>query len=188
MTAEPTAPAPRRDVYAVIRRFAPGLVVVFCAGLLVVVAVVRPFESPPSDIDLRTPLVGAGTDPAAAYVVIHNAGGGDTLLGASTPVATTVELQQPSPDDPAVLVAVDRIEVPGFEDTRLQPGSAQLLLTGLTRPLEVGDTVPLTLEFERAGESSVDATVETYDQVAEQLIGPRLRIPGQDVPASTAAP
>jgi hypothetical protein len=87
-----------------------------------------------------------------------------------------------------VLVAVDRIEVPGFEDTRLQPGSAQLLLTGLTRPLEVGDTVPLTLEFERAGESSVDATVETYDQVAEQLIGPRLRIPGQDVPASTAAP
>ncbi len=181
-SARPPA-APSGDVYATIRRFAPALVVVFCAGLLLVVALVRPFPSPAPAIELHDALVGSEGDPVAAYVVIHNTGGNDTLLGASTPAATTVELQEreTSEADPAgVLVTVDHLDVPGYADTRLQPGSDQLLLRGLTRPLAVGDTVPLTLDFERAGTLTVHAQVRTYLDIADQLLPPRLVVPGQD--------
>jgi len=177
----PTAATP--DIYARVRRFAPVLVVLFCAGLLVVVALVRPFDSPPAAIELRTPFVGADADPTAAYVVIHNAGGGDTLIGASTPAAATVEIQQrqgTTETDPGVLVTVDRLTVAGYSDTRLQPGGSQLLLTGLTRPLAPGDTVELTLQFEGAGTMTVEAEVASYLDIADRLLPPRLKIPGQD--------
>jgi copper(I)-binding protein len=178
-----TGTAQPPDVYARIRRFAPVLVVLFCAGLMFVVAVIRPFDSPPAAPELRTPLVGADADPTAAYVVIHNAGGNDTLLGASTPAAATVEIQQrqgATDTDPGVLVTVDQLPIPGFTDTRLQPGSDQLLLTDLVRPLAAGDTVELTLQFERAGSLTVDAEVATYLDIADRLLPPRLKIPGQD--------
>ncbi len=176
-------PAPRTDIYYRIRRAAPILVVLFCAGLLLLVAVVRPFGSPPAAIELRTPFVGADADPTAAYVVIHNSGGNDTLVGASTPAATSVEIQQRegvTETDPGTLVTVDELEVPGFTDTRLQPGGDQLLLVGLTRPLAEGDTVELTLEFDRGGTQTVQAEVDTYLDIADQLLPPRLRIPGQE--------
>lgn len=178
----PVAP-PRTDIYFRIRRFAPVLVVVFCAGILVLMAVVRPFTSPPSAPELNDPLVGSGSDPAAAYVVIDNTGGNDTLVGASTPAAASVELQQregQTETDPGVLVTVDQIAVPGYEQTRLQPGADQLLLVDLVRPLSPGDTVAITLEFDRAGSVTVDAEVATYLDIADRLLPPRLIIPGQD--------
>ncbi len=181
--AAATTTAPPPDIYARIRRFAPALVVLFCAGLLVMVAFVRPFDSPPAAPELRTPLVGADVDPTGAYVVIHNAGGNDTLVGASSPAAATVEIQQrqgKTQTEPGELVVVDRLAVPGFSDTRLQPGGDQLLLTGLVRPLAAGDTVQLTLQFERAGAVTVDAEVASYVDIAERLLPPRLIIPGQD--------
>jgi copper(I)-binding protein len=183
-TEAPTArPVPPPDIYLRIRRFAPVLVVLFCAGLLVLVAVVRPFDSPPAAPELRSPLVGADVDPTAAYVIIHNSGGNDTLVGASTPAAGTVELQQRqgrTDTDPGVLVTVDQLDVPGFTDTRLQPGSDQILLSDLVRPLAAGDTVSLTLRFERAGSVTVDAEVASYVDIADQLLPPRLKIPGQN--------
>jgi len=180
-TAGSTGPPP--DIYARIRRFAPVLVVLFCAGLLVMVAVLRPFDSPPAAPDLQTPLVGADADPTAAYVIIHNAGGNDTLLGASTPAATTVEIQQregQTDTEPGDLVTVDQLAIPGFTDTRLQPGGDQLLLIGLQRPLAAGDSIQLTLDFDRAGSITVDAEVATYLDIADRLLPSRLKIPGQD--------
>ena len=182
-TTATTTAAPPPDIYARIRRFAPALVVLFCAGLLVMVAVVRPFDSPPAAPELRTPLVGADVDPTGAYVVIHNAGGNDTLIGASSPAAATVEIQQRqgrTDTEPGELVVVEELAIPGFSDTRLQPGGDQLLLTDLVRPLSAGDTVELTLEFERAGTVTVDAQVESYVDIAERLLPPRLIIPGQE--------
>jgi copper(I)-binding protein len=176
------APAAPPDIYARIRRFAPLLVVLFCGGLLVLVAVLRPFDSPPAAPELRDPLVGADADPTAGYVVIHNAGGNDTLVGASSPAAT-VELQQrvgATDDEPGELVTVTELDIPGFTDTRLQPGADQLLLTDLAEPLAPGDTIQLTLEFDRAGSVTVDAEVATYLDIADRLLPPRLVIPGQE--------
>ncbi len=181
MPDAPTTSAPSRpDVYARIRHRAPILVVVFCAALLIVVGLIRPFASPPVDIEVRQPLVASEGDPAAAYATVHNAGGSDTLLSASTPAAARVVLQErefPTDDPAGVLVEVDSLPVPGFGDLAMQPGGDQLLLVGLTAPLTAGETVPITLVFERAGTIEVDAEAETYTEIANRLLPPRLQVP-----------
>ena len=48
------------------------------------------------------------------------------------------------------------------------------------QPLSPGDTVQLTLEFDRAGSVTVDAEVATYLDIADRLLPPRLVIPGQN--------
>lgn len=183
-----TAPPERTDIYFRIRRFAPLLVVLFCAGILLVMAVLRPFPDPGADPDLRDPLVGAGADPTGAYMIIDNNGGSDTLLDVSTPAAETVELQEregKTDTDPGTLATVSELEIRGYEETRLQPGDDQIRLSGLVRPLNVGDSIELTLRFERAGAVTVQAQVETFDEIAQVLLGSRLRIPDQ---TTTSAP
>lgn len=179
----PMAPAARTDIYARVRRFAPVLIVVFCAGLLAAMAVVSPFKKPPTDIELRTPLVASEGDPTAAYVVIHNGGGSDTLLGATTPAANSVLLQQwqtTESDQIGRLVTVDSLEVPGFGDLDMQPGGDQLLLTGLVAPLEVGSRIEITLRFERSGERTVLAEAQPYDVIGDRLLPPRLKVSNPD--------
>ena len=180
--ATPTPP-PRTDIYARIRRAAPVLVVLFCAGLLVFVAIIHPFSKPPVAIEVRTPLVASEGDPTAAYVVLHNGGGSDVLLGASTPAAASVVLQQwqttstsDGTEPSGHLVTVDQLDVPGFGDLRMQPGSDQLLLSGLVAPLSPGQTIAITLEFERSGTRTVQAEAQTYDTIADRLLPPRLKV------------
>ena len=186
-TATPTAaeapaatPAtPRTDIYFRIRRFAPVLVVLFCIGVLVLAALVSPFKHPGPDLKLSQPLVADAGDPTAAYVVIHDGGGSDVLLSASTPAASSVVLQQwqTSMTDPeGHLVTVDHLDVPGFGDLRLQPGSDQLLLTGLTAPLTTGATIPITLQFQRSGTITVQAEAQSYDEIGRRLLPPRVQV------------
>jgi copper(I)-binding protein len=78
-----------------------------------------------------------------------------------------------------MLTDVDHLDIPGFGDLRLQPGLSQLLLKGLTAPLAVGQQVSITLNFEKAGAITVEATVATYDEIADRLLPPRLKLPGQ---------
>lgn len=185
-------PQPRTDIYARIMRFAPLYVVIFCIGVLVLMAFLRPFESPKPSIELRDALVGADFNPTGAYMVIHNSGGSDTLLSASTPAAASVQLQQIVPAQTTTsmienggvtaniggtLTDVTQLAIPGFDDLRLQPGLSQLLLKDLTAPLSPGQTVTLTLQFERAGMITVEAAVATYDDIADRLLPPRLKLP-----------
>ena len=192
--ADVPAPQHKPDIYSRIMRFAPLYVIVFCIGIVVLVGFVRPFDSPAPAITLRDPLVGVDYDPTGAYMVIHNAGGADTLLSASTPAAASVQLQLFAPVDTTtsvvasggvvaniggLLTDVDQLDIPGFGDLRLQPGTAQLLLKGLVSPLTVGQQISITLQFKKAGAITVDATVATYDEIADRLLPPRLKLPGQ---------
>jgi copper(I)-binding protein len=47
------------------------------------------------------------------------------------------------------------------------------MLSNLARPLEVGDTVTVHLQFTRTGELRVEAPVLTYTDVVELLEGER---------------
>lgn len=189
MANEQTPASPQPDVWGRIMRFAPIYVVLFCIALLVIVGIVRPFESPAPSLVVRDALVGADYDPTGAYMIIHNAGGADTLLSATTPAASAVQLQTVSTpgtttslgdDAPVggVLMDVDHLDVPGFGDLRLQPGSDQLLLKGLVAPLSAGQTISITLLFDKAGAITVQATVAIYDDIADRLLPPRLKLNG----------
>ena len=173
-------PVTSPTIYTRIRRLAPLFVVVFCIGVLVLVAFVSPFEKPAPVLTFDKVLVGADNSPTGAYMVIHNAGGPDTLKSASTPIATSIVLQHGTADattQSTQLTDVDHLDVPGFGDLRLQPGSDQLLLKGLSGPLTAGTKVALTLQFERAGTIEVEAEVQTYDVIADRLLPPRLKLP-----------
>lgn len=177
----PTDPTPGHppDIWSRIMRFGPVFIVLFCIGVLVFVGVVHPFETPSPELTTHDVLVGADHDPTGAYLVIHNAGGPDTLVSASTPAAASVELQSPSNDANGALVTVDHLDVRGFTDLRLQPGGDQLLLKGLTAPLAVGQKVPLTLQFQKSGAVVVEAEVATYPTIADRLLPPRLKLAGE---------
>ena len=93
---------------------------------------------------------------------IHNDGvDDDRLLGASTPVARCVSVQltrlvrgrpQTTPLPGGLLIAA------GATIT-LEPAASHLALIGLRADLVQGETFPLTLLFDRAGEVNVTARV-----------------------------
>ena len=89
----------------------------------------------------------------AGYLTIRNAGAApDRLLSATTPAAGRVELHSHVRDgDVLRMRPVTAIDLPAGQAVSLQPGGLHLMLIGLTQPLRQGETVPVTLTFERAG-------------------------------------
>ncbi len=97
----------------------------------------------------------------AGFITIRNAGAADRLLSASTPAAGRTELHTMIRDgDIMRMRALDAIAVPAGGAVTLAPGGLHIMLIGLTRPLAVGEQVPITLVFERAGTVTVDLAVQ----------------------------
>ena len=104
----------------------------------------------------------------AAYATITNAGSAaDSLIGASSPAAATVEVHETvvmgSPDASGGgmmgMQPVARVEIPAGASLQLKPVSYHVMLIGLVKDLKAGDTIDLTLKFERAGAITVKAQV-----------------------------
>lgn len=113
-----------------------------------------------SDAWVRPPV---GTDrPAAGYMTITNPGvDADRLIGASSPIATSVELHETMAGASGMMgmQPVDEIEVAPGSPVTLEPGGYHLMLMGVTDMPAIGETVPLTLTFELAGDIVVQAEV-----------------------------
>jgi len=107
----------------------------------------------------------------AAYMKIENTGSAvDALIGASSPAATTAEVHEtlamgsPAPGasgDGGMMGMrpIARLEIPAGGSVELKPGSYHIMLIGLKHDLKPGDTIEITLKFERVGEIKVTATV-----------------------------
>ncbi|MDF1790572.1 MAG: copper chaperone PCu(A)C, partial [Thalassobaculaceae bacterium] len=97
----------------------------------------------------------------AAYLTIRNAGGSvDRLVAASTPVADRAELHTHLKDgDVMKMRAIEAVEVPADGMAMLAPGGDHLMLMGLKAPLKEGESFPITLVFEKAGEMTVTVAV-----------------------------
>ena len=52
------------------------------------------------------------------------------------------------------------LEIKPGETVELKPGSFHVMLTGLTQPLEKGQKLKATLQFEKAGKVDVEYSVE----------------------------
>lgn len=91
----------------------------------------------------------------AAYCILAIKGeGAGTLSSAETPIADRVELRNAAGE------AVPVIEIPAGQPVVLRPGKSYLALVGLKRPLRLGESFPLTLRFDLAGEIAVTVLVE----------------------------
>jgi len=100
-----------------------------------------------------------GAKSGGAFFVVENAGKTpDKLIRAASPVAGAVELHQMAMDGGIMTMrAMTAMDVPAAGKLELSPGGYHVMLLDLKQPLKVGDKVPLTLTFEKAG--SVDITV-----------------------------
>jgi copper(I)-binding protein len=97
----------------------------------------------------------------AAYMVIRNTGGADdALIGAASDVADMVELHETTMEGSmAGMHPVEAIPVPAGGSVSLEPGGYHVMLIGLKEELQVGQTITLTLTFEKAGQITVQAEV-----------------------------
>ena len=98
--------------------------------------------------------------PGAAYLVIQNNGAADQLLSVASDIAQTIELHESMESGGMMQMSpVPNIPIPANGKVELKPGGFHMMLIGLTRPLNTGDKVQLTLNFEKAGKIPVSAEV-----------------------------
>lgn len=103
-----------------------------------------------------------GATVGAAYLEIKSADGTtDRLIGASSPVAGKVEVHTHLNEGGVMKMRrVDAIALKPGASHLLQPSGDHIMLMDLKGPLKEGDLVGLTLNFEKAGAITVEATVE----------------------------
>jgi copper(I)-binding protein len=102
-----------------------------------------------------------GAKIAAGYMTIRNkSAAADRLLGGSSPLAAEVETHVTVKDgDIMRMREVKGYEVPAKGSFELKPGGAHLMLVDIKKPFKEGDTIPVTLRFEKAGEIKTELVV-----------------------------
>jgi copper(I)-binding protein len=99
-----------------------------------------------------------GAATGGAYLTVTNAGReADRLLGATTRGAERVEVHEMSVTDGVMRMRplAEGLAIEPGASAALAPGGAHLMLIGVTEPLVAGETIDLTLTFERAGDIPV---------------------------------
>ncbi len=98
---------------------------------------------------------------AAIYFTLVNKGNtSDALVAVSSDAAETAGTHETRMEGDIIsMVPVPRIEVPAGGRTELEPGGFHVMLVRLKRDLSSGDTVSVTLRFEKSDEITVEAEV-----------------------------
>ena len=96
----------------------------------------------------------------AAFMVIKNTSGtDDRLLSVSVDFANASIHETRMDGDVMQMFEVTGIDIPAGESVELKSGSFHIMLMKPTMQPQVGETVDITLEFEKAGTLIVPATV-----------------------------
>ncbi|MEQ9361642.1 MAG: copper chaperone PCu(A)C [Rhodospirillales bacterium] len=97
---------------------------------------------------------------SAAYFEATITSGEDKLLAAKTAKAEKAELHQHVMEgDIARMRPVDAVPLSPGHPAVFQPTGYHVMIMGLKGPLNEGDSFPLTLVFEKAGEVTIDVMV-----------------------------
>ena len=98
----------------------------------------------------------------AAFMAIDNTGGeADRVIAASSPVSPITELHTHIKEGEVMRMRqVPDIAVPANDTVMLQPGGLHVMFMKLPEPLQEGQTFPVTLTFEKAGDMTVEVTVQ----------------------------
>lgn len=102
-----------------------------------------------------------GAKVAGVYLEIEAAAGAeDRLIGARSPVSGTVEIHDHINDGGVMRMRrIEAIPVKGATAVVLKPGGLHVMLMDLAQPLKAGETVKLTLLFEKAGAVEIEAPI-----------------------------
>lgn len=97
---------------------------------------------------------------AGGYLSIVSQGAADRLLSAASPVADKVEIHEMTMQGDVMTMRPqpEGLAIPAGETVELKPGGYHLMMLGLKQPLVEGETLPMSLTFEKAGK--VDITLQ----------------------------
>jgi hypothetical protein len=104
-----------------------------------------------------------GQKNGAAYLSIKNGGSeGDKLVSAESPVAERTQLHETLNENGVMKMraVTNGVEIQPGAAADFKPGGSHIMLFGLKKRLEEGQTVPLTLTFAKAGSMSVEVKIE----------------------------
>ncbi len=107
-----------------------------------------------------------GAPNGAVYLTFENRGGeADRLLGAAAAVSAGAEVHEHAHVDGLMKMRLVEggLALPRGARLELEPGGLHLMLLGLKVPLAAGETFPLRLTFERAGDVTVEVQVDKPD-------------------------
>lgn len=111
---------------------------------------------------------------AGGYVTIANGGSDDDrLVSASSPVAGEVQIHEMSVIDDVMQMREleEGIAIPAGETVALSPGGLHLMFIGLSEGFAEGETVPVTLTFEHAGDVEIALPVRALGAGASDAHG-----------------
>ncbi|MGN6468570.1 MAG: copper chaperone PCu(A)C [Rhizobiaceae bacterium] len=104
-----------------------------------------------------------GQPTGGGYFTVTNHGkSADRLLSVSTPVAGRAEIHSMAMKDNVMVMrpVEGGLEIPAGGTVELKPGHLHLMFMEVKEPFRKGETIPLTLEFEKAGKVDVQMPVE----------------------------
>jgi periplasmic copper chaperone A len=105
----------------------------------------------------------AGALTGAVYMTLDNKSHvADRLTGASSDVADKLQIHEMTMVNGVMQMRElsGGLPVPADGSVALKPGSYHVMLIGLRKPLKAGETFPLTLSFEKAGNISVTVPIQ----------------------------
>ena len=109
-------------------------------------------------------------DIASLYFTVVNFGEtADTLRSITTDLGSAALHTVVTDEGRSTMQHVDALPIGPSDTIRLTPGGYHVMITELPQPLEVGDTLRVTLTFTRGGAVALDALVLTYTDVLERL-------------------
>jgi copper(I)-binding protein len=103
-----------------------------------------------------------GQAAGGGFLKITGGAAADRLVSASAGVSKTVELHSMVMEgDVMRMREIGAIDVPAGKTVELKPGGLHVMFIGIHQPLKNGDSFPLTLRFEKAGEVKTEMKVMT---------------------------
>ena len=105
----------------------------------------------------------AGAQTGAVYMTVDNKShAADRLVGASSDVADKLQIHEMTVVNGVMQMRelAGGLPIPADGSVTLKPGSYHVMLIGLKKPLKAGESFPLTLKFEKAGNISVTVPVQ----------------------------
>ncbi|HET7804720.1 MAG TPA: copper chaperone PCu(A)C [Pseudolabrys sp.] len=105
-----------------------------------------------------------GATVGGGYVTITNTGNtADRLVGGTSDVSKRFEIHEMSMNNGVMKMreVTSGVEIGPGRTIRFEPSGYHIMFVGLKQPLKEGDHIKATLQFEKAGNASVDFVVES---------------------------
>lgn len=102
-----------------------------------------------------------GAPVAGGFLTIDNAGAADRLVTARTDLAGRTEIHEMAMEGEVMRMRAlpEGLPIPADGTVELKPGGYHLMFMELKQPLVEGETVDVTLTFEKAGEVSLPLAI-----------------------------